>query len=412
MTSNEKGTKLKRKQKEEAIKLLKGSVMFRYCSDENLSKIADRMTLKTFKPGEILIHQDEKSTHMFIVWKGSVIRLRKDEANQIHQVDTKTCGTSVNSLHLLREEPCFATAQAHSPVSVFELTSTDFNSLLDDASLAKEVVYSLSKEIRNQTKLLRTPLLEQRPKEVHHPFYVNTVAATVESFYRSALNSVLNARLSGKQAALFPNMHIQIPSRIFYINGFKGLRLFLDETVIPETYDNPQLARLGIAITPGVCMTPLSSLLEASNAGHANPEPMHFRMWRGLAPRTTREIIFGIGLNQLSDFCEERVAPIVKNPTLRNAAGSLIAGVISGYLSHVPHNLSAMKLMHPQKSYPQLFFEFSDFWKKRLPPNFPMKSVSSALLSIVLPKGVSIRTTQIVGSFILLNGIINALKSL
>ena len=50
----------------------------------------------------------------------------------------------------------------------------------------------------------------------------------VESFYRSGLNAAMNARLSGQWGTLFPNMHIQCPARILYINGFKGLRQYLD----------------------------------------------------------------------------------------------------------------------------------------------------------------------------------------
>jgi hypothetical protein len=66
----------------------------------------------------------------------------------------------------------------------------------------------------------------------------------------------------------------------------------------------PQAVRLGAAIAPGVIMTPISSLLEACNAGHMNPESLMTRWTRGLIPRTVREVIFGIGLNQLSDYCE------------------------------------------------------------------------------------------------------------
>jgi hypothetical protein len=61
------------------------------------------------------------------------------------------------------------------------------------------------------------------------------------------------------------------------------------------------------ALLPGVLMTPVSGLLEACNAGHQNPEPLSRAMWRGLVPRCAREVVFGVGLNQLSDYCEERV---------------------------------------------------------------------------------------------------------
>ena len=61
------------------------------------------------------------------------------------------------------------------------------------------------------------------------------------------------------------------------------------------------------ACIPGLLMTPVSSMLEACNAGHANPEPLALRWMRGIQPRALREVIFGIGINQLSDWCEERV---------------------------------------------------------------------------------------------------------
>lgn len=49
-------------------------------------------------------------------------------------------------------------------------------------------------------------------------------------------------------------------------------------------------------------MTPLSSLLEASNAGHMNKEHLLKRATRGFVPRSIREVIFAIGLNQASDI--------------------------------------------------------------------------------------------------------------
>jgi hypothetical protein len=57
-------------------------------------------------------------------------------------------------------------------------------------------------------------------------------------------------------------------------------------------------------------------------------------------------------LNQMSDYWEERIPhSLVEAEALRNALGSLVAGVCSGYLSHIPHNLSTLKLMTPSKSY-------------------------------------------------------------
>ena len=141
-----------------------------------------------------------------------------------------------------------------------------------------------------------------------------------------------------------------------------------------------QVTRFMVAISPGMIMCPISSILEATHA-NLNPEPVHVKWRRGYAPRAVREIIFGVGLNQMSDYFAERVPQdLISSPTLRSSAGSLFAGVVSGYLSHVPHNLSTMKLMNPTKSYNTLFKEFS---ARRLPMVKSMKSFLSCYVFVV-----------------------------
>jgi hypothetical protein len=183
--------------------------------------------------------------------------------------------------------------------------------------------------------------------------------------------------------------------------------------------------RLAMAVAPGIIMTPISSILEASNAGHLNSEPMATRWLRGIVARCGREIVFGIGLNQMSDYWEEQWQELLgrdkTNPMISNAAGSLTAGVISGYFSHVPHNMSTYKLLEPRRSYSDLYSMFVD----RSVPNIvenaikssPFFTQSPTLAQIVryatatiFPRGLIVRTTQIVGSFMILNGTINYLQ--
>jgi hypothetical protein len=84
--------------------------------------------------------------------------------------------------------------------------------------------------VKRYTRTLSTPLVFEHPKKT--PVLAVSIAASIESFYRAALNAVLNQQLTGKPAtSYFPNMHIQIPTRILYINGFKGIRQYLDQLV-------------------------------------------------------------------------------------------------------------------------------------------------------------------------------------
>ena len=55
----------------------------------------------------------------------------------------------------------------------------------------------------------------------------------------------------------------------------------------------------------------------------------------------------------MSDFWGSAIPESIV--AIRNTLGSLVAGVIAGYLSHVPHNLSTLRLMSPSVSYGEHF---------------------------------------------------------
>jgi len=244
------------------------------------------------------------------------------------------------------------------------------------------------------------------------PLFATTVAATCEAFYRSALNAYINSALLGQKVQrLFPDMHVQVPTRVVYINGIKQSRAWLANNVDPDTYASPNAVRTGVLLAPGLLLTPVSSILEAANAGNKNPEPLVTKRWlRGITARAVREIIFACGVNQLSEAIEESIPEErISSPLLRNSAGSLASGVLAGYFSHVPHNMSALKLHYPQKSYGTLFREYALQGMERLPAS--MRSESMAMFTaLVFPRALMFRTIQIMGTFTLLNGIIFMLK--
>lgn len=406
-----------------AMELLKGGVMFRRCLPEDLRELAMSMYSRKFARGEYIVQQGEATTGFWMVGSGEALRLRTDpKTKAVHHVDSAACGTTINSLQVLAGDRVFASARCESPEGcrAFGIDRDAFIAHLSaNPRTARSIIEGLSRDARRRSKLFRTPLLQQR--DAHINYSAVTIAAATESYYRSALNSALNTRLSGVKSPLFPNMHIQVPARVVYINGFKGLRALLDQNISPETYSRPNVARVATMVAPGILMTPVSSFLEACNAGHANPEPIVRRSLRGTVPRMGREIIFGVGINQVSDYFEERfrtMSPslqISSNPLMASMAGSMTAGVIAGYCSHVPHNISTYKLLEPQKSYRELF---NKFVSKSVPEQLVPRGMPDALapfariaLACIFPRGVVIRTCQIVGSFVILNGGIAFLQS-
>eukprot|EP00051_Salpingoeca_urceolata_P009329 m.113644 g.113644 ORF g.113644 m.113644 type:complete len:455 (-) comp16254_c5_seq1:170-1534(-) len=391
-------------------RLLRGSPLLTWCCDHSLDRLAADMTNVEYQTNDRIVSQDCPQHDMLFLRSGVVQQNMKMHDGRVKVLNNEDSQKFFNNFFAMRGEPARATLVClKGPCRFAVLPGSTFSELVrTDGNFAEETLYSVSRYLRRTDEGFVTPFLEQ--ESVKPQWIPVTLAASIESFYRSALQSFLNFRLTGTKSAMFPQMHVQIPTRIVYINGFKILRHYIDTNCDAEQYaPNQNLARLGFAVAPGVIMTPMSSVLEACNA-HLNPEPLWRRLFRGYVPRCLREVIFGIGLNQMSDFFEERVPKEVTSEALRTAMGSVFAGVVSGYLSHVPHNLSTMKLMTPSKSYGRIFREFAQKSADRLPPTFPARARVGAVLAVVAPVGVHVRTAQVVGSFVILNGFIEGWK--
>jgi len=402
---------------ENAKDLLAQSAMFNACSKDKLGEVASTMTKRTYARGEDITIQDQPVDRFWVMATGHARRLRTEEDGVLRHVDSKKCGGTISSLSVIEGARTYATARCVTKqCTAYTLNRSKIMDMLSkDPVLQRGVMESLSARLR-QNMYFKTPLLHQRSgNDVN--FLAVGIAAAAESYPRSALNAVLNQRLTGVRGSLFPNMGVQIPTRVVYIAGFKGLRALIDRNVDFEKYESSQarlFTRVGAAIAPGLIMTPVSSILEASNAGHSNPEPLLRRSFRGTMPRGLREILFGVGLNQMSDFFTERYRSFL-NGAASVSAGSITAGIVSGYLSHVPHNMSSLKLLEPSLTYPQVFRKFVD---KSAPDHFVPKGIPDGIrnplrigLACLFPRGVLVRTAQICVSFVILNGVIKGIEN-
>ena len=440
-------------------KMLKECEMFHLLSGKQVEVLAKNMRVRTLNRNEVFVRQGSPVTSFYLIKDGEIRReCLNHETGKKHLVEFQIRAKSINTMRILSRDPAHSTVKCNdSKCTLYEMHRQTLMKILLDQQpdIGVGIANSLTRHVRETSKKYRTPPLEIKQQIIQSMPSV-MIAAGIESYYRSALNAQVNRVLTGVKADLFPNMHIQVPIRISYIAGFKGLRAYMDQYAnndgeftdsVCDTEKAPgpidtgsengiinhrSLRRLGITIAPGVIMTPLSSVLEASNAGHMNKEPMATRWMRGITARCGREILFGLGLNQLSDYFQERCR-FDDSPMLSNMVGSLMGGVVSGYLSHVPHNLSTYKLLEPHRSYLDLYKNV--FVEKSVPPfleryltqqaqmqgngvaiggsTTAMVNYSSSQQAVrfvaatIFPRGLMVRTIQIVGSFIILNGTIN-----
>eukprot|EP00760_Papus_ankaliazontas_P036264 PhM_4_TR8275/c0_g1_i1/m.53413 len=395
----------------ECAEVMRKTVPFSHMNEAKLLELASKARRVRIPPQTVFVKHGDPHRFIYFIAEGEVYRTRVIDGHEV-EVDYREYNTAVGILAFIDQQPASSFATARNDVVVYQLATEDIIDFLKKNPLESvSIISALSERLRFTDGRPTIPLLAQR-RQKQAPVWVVSIAAAIESFYRSALNAMLNRQLQGAstatKVALFPHMHVQIPMRVGYINGFKQLRFFLDNSVDARHYSNPAMLQILLAITPGIVMTPMSSVLEASNAGHSNPEPMLRRATRGITFRSVREIIFGIGLNQLSDYFEERVP--IENRAMRNAAGSLAAGIVSGYLSHIPHNLSAMKLMQPDMTYGQHFSVFAKRYERQMGHAFGtdknLRRIAAGVLCVLFPTGITIRITQIVGTFCIINGFV------
>lgn len=432
--------------------LLKDCDMFHLLSGSQIETLAKNMRVRSLQRNEVLVQQGNPVSSFYLLKDGDIHREFVDPGNgKRYTVDFEIKAKSINTMRILSGDNAANTVRCdQSTCKLYEMPRERLMKILveEKPEIGVGIANSLTTYVQNCSMKYRTPSPYDKQLEIMKGLPSVMVAAGMESYYRSALNSQVNRVLTGVKGDLFPNMHIQVPTRVAYIAGFKGLRTYMERFEEEDEYldvvndDGTKSTvtitkgefwkKVGLTIAPGVIMTPISSILEASNAGHMNKEPMATRWMRGITARCGREILFGLGLNQLSDYFQERFR-YEDSPVLSNMVGSLVAGVVSGYLSHVPHNLSTYKLLEPHRSYPDLYKNV--FVERSVPGileryltrkatrevvsvagqlhgatpavqyNGPQQAVRF-MAATIFPKGLMVRTVQIVGSFIILNGTI------
>lgn len=176
----------------------------------------------------------------------------------------------------------------------------------------------------------------------------------IDAYYRAGMNAFVNkAIMRQSKANLSVNMMVQVPTRILYIIGCKTIAT---TSGIENKFLN--------SATTGIMMTPMISLIESCNVYKKNE--VFNKSKHGLVARGIRETAFAYAIN-----------------TIDNPVGI----VISAYFSHIPHILSTMKLIKPDVSYINLLREY----------------VARDWTRIMFPTGVLLRTTQIVGSCVIIN---------
>ena len=120
---------------------LRKSTMFRGLDQKNMAVLMSRMVPVHFSEGDVLTHQNDMTTHLFVITEGDVQRRRlQEETGRLHHMETLGSHASrntVGALHLLQELPCYATTECLTDGVAYTL----------DCKQLKKVMNSIMKQL-------------------------------------------------------------------------------------------------------------------------------------------------------------------------------------------------------------------------------------------------------------------------
>lgn len=136
----------------DAMKALQCAQWFKEMPVDHLSTIAERMEYKEFAAGTVLSAEGTPRTEAFFILEGEVTRSKMVDGES-HVIETAQPGACLGLLHLVNEDPSYATATAAGDVKCFILKSDVFSDILaSDPVLSKAFTYALAKKVRAYSK--------------------------------------------------------------------------------------------------------------------------------------------------------------------------------------------------------------------------------------------------------------------
>jgi CRP-like cAMP-binding protein len=109
---------------------------FKLLEPEKMYAVMQKMTEKTYKPGENIIVQGEKGDNYYIIKSGRVAVLKKKKVGEGSEQVAELCdGEAFGEEALIRDDPRNATCQAMEETTVIVLNKKDFNQIVKAAFL-------------------------------------------------------------------------------------------------------------------------------------------------------------------------------------------------------------------------------------------------------------------------------------
>jgi len=139
----------------EKSELLRKTPLFEGLAETDLRELATKLTERTFRAGDMIFHQGDRATAMFIVAEGHVnIHLAGEESRRISLKDLAR-GEYFGELSLFDHQPRSASALATTDVVLLELTAETLSSYLERRpGAALSILRTMTERLRETNTLL------------------------------------------------------------------------------------------------------------------------------------------------------------------------------------------------------------------------------------------------------------------
>lgn len=133
-----------------SVEQLKNIPLFTFVDDEELNLIADKLELKDFPDGEIIIKEGEAGDTLFLIKSGKVkVYSQNNEKKQETILTYLESGDHFGEMSLISGEPRSASVVAVSPVEVWELTKPVFDTLImNNPSITLTLTHLLTQRLK------------------------------------------------------------------------------------------------------------------------------------------------------------------------------------------------------------------------------------------------------------------------